>query len=363
MRVAYVNQDPGVGPGRHKGAAAHVAALQSALAELGCEVLALERKDDAGVLAGLERAHAHRPIDFLYERHALGAIGAARFARARGVPLLLEVNAPLFDEARAHRGFEASPDDYARQRMCLESASWLLPVSRSVARYLVDHGASPGRIHVLPNAVDTRLFRPDVERATDFAAPADSLAIGFHGRLRPWHNLPLLGRALELVLDRGARVRVLAVGEGDFARALGPRVAEHLTQRDWMAPQALARHVACFDVLPLSYAPAAELYFSPLKLFEAMACGVTPLVPELGELPQVVGFGSCGGVYPAGDERALARRLLQWIERPDERRRLGLEAARAMARRSWVDVGREVLGLAMSSCGLNRNLERGAQPR
>ncbi len=359
MRVAYVNQDPGVGPGRRKGAAAHVAALQSALRELGCEVLAVERKDDAGVLAELERAHAQRPLDWLYERHSLGAVGAARFARARGVPLLLEVNAPLFDEARAHRGFEATPEDFARQRMCLESAAWLLPVSRSVARYLVDHGAPTGRIHVLPNAVDTRLFHPGVERAEDFAAPPDALAVGFHGRLRPWHNLPLLGRALEHVLDAGAHVRVLAVGEGDFARALGPRVAEHLAQREWMAHEELARHVACFDVLPLSYAPDAELYFSPLKLFEAMACGVTPLVPELGELPQIVGFGSCGGVYPAGDERALAQQLLRWIERPDERRRLGLEAARATARRSWVDVGREVMALALTT----RGVERGAQTR
>lgn len=356
MRVAYVNQDPGVGPGRRKGASAHVAALQSALSELGCEVLAIERKDDAGVLADLERAHEQRPIDWVYERHALGAVGAARFATARRAPLLLEVNAPLFDEARAHRGFEPTREDFARQRMCIESAAWLLPVSRSIARYLVDHGALPGRIHVLPNAVDTRLFHLDAPRAEDFAAPPGTLAVGFHGRLRPWHNLPLLGRALERVLDAGARVRVLAVGEGDFARALGPRVAEHLAQREWMAPEQLARHVACFDVLPLTYAPDSELYFSPLKLFEAMACGVAPLVPELGELPQIVGYGRCGALYPAGDDRALAQRLLQWIERPDERRQLGLAAARATAARSWIDVGREVLALARQAC----EAERGA---
>lgn len=345
MRIAYVNQDPGIGPGRRKGAAAHVAALQGALRELGCEVVAIERKDDDGAFEQLEREHAAAPLDLVYERHALGAIGAARFAREHGAPLLLEVNAPLFDEARAHRGFVPSADDVARQRFCLESAAWLLPVSRAIARYLDAHGADPARVRVTPNAVDTRVFRPDVQRAEGFDAPEGSLVVGFHGRLRPWHNLSLLGRALERVIDAGEAVHVLAVGEGDFAGELGPRLASRLTHRPWMPASELARHVACFDVLPLTYAADQELYFSPLKLYEAMACGVAPLVPDLGELPQVVGEGRCGALYAAGDERALADALLHWIAHPQERKRLAREAAHEAAKRTWLDVAREVMAL------------------
>lgn len=346
MRVGYVNQDPGVAPGRRKGAAAHVAALQSALREVGCTVVAIEQKDDAGVERELEAAHESQGLDAIYERHALGACGAARFARRSGVPLLLEVNSPLFDEAREHRGFEPQAADVERQRTSFEAAAWLFAVSTSVANYLLRHGASPARVRVLANAVDTQLFHPWVERPAELVLPRESCIVGFHGRLRPWHNLGLLARAVQRVVASGRAAHVLAVGEGDFARELAPLGSAGWTHVPWLSPESLARHVACFDVLPLTYAPGRDCYFSPLKLFEAMACGVAPLVPDLGELPGLVDGGRCGAVYPAGDEQALAAQLARWIDSPAERRSIGARAAGKAATRSWRDVAHEVLAFA-----------------
>lgn len=346
MHVGYVNQDPGVSPGRRKGAAAHVAALQAALRSVGCTVTAIESKDDLGVERALDGAHASQAFDVLYERHALGACGAARFARRSGVPLLLEVNSPLFDEAREHRAFEPGPSDVERQRLTFDSASWLLAVSNSVANYLLRHGARPERVRVTPNAVDTQLFHPLVERPSGLALPSASCIVGFHGRLRPWHNLGLLTRAVQRVVASGRAAHVLAVGEGDFARELGVLGRAGWTHVPWLAPEALAGHVACFDVLPLTYASGRDCYFSPLKLFEAMACGVAPLVPDLGELPALVDDGRCGAVYAAGDEQALAAQLAHWIDAPAERRRVGARAAAKAATRSWRDVALEVLACA-----------------
>lgn len=349
MRVAFVNQDAGVGPGRRKGASAHVAALQSALARVGAEVVAFELKQDAELEPALTAAHARRPFECVYERYALGACAASRFARRSDLPHVLEVNAPLLEEACEQRGYRASDEDFEREREVFGAATWLLPVSRAVSEYVVERGGDATRVRVTPNAVDTRWFRPDAPRPADLRLPAGALVVGFHGRLRPWHNLELLVKALERVVARGREVHLLAVGEGDFASVLAPLGAQRWTQRAWMGAEQLAQHVACFDVLALTYAAERKCYFSPLKLFEAMACGAAPIVPALGELPELVEHGACGAVVPAGDAQALSEQLVRWCDDRGAMRRIGAAAARKAAQRSWDDVAREVLACAQAA--------------
>ena len=104
MRVAYLNQDRGIGPGRKKGASVHVESMQAAFRALGCEVVSVEAKSNESALGALEGHHAKRPIALLYERYALAATAGSAFAQAHAVPHVLEVNAPLAEEEARHRG-------------------------------------------------------------------------------------------------------------------------------------------------------------------------------------------------------------------------------------------------------------------
>lgn len=104
--------------------------------------------------------------------------------------------------------------------------------------------------------------------------------------------------------------------------------------------------VACFDILPLAYALDAGFYFSPLKLLEAMACGVVPVVPDLGELPELVGNGAAGLVYPAGSTPALVAALELLIGDEARRARLAAHCITLAQRRSWTAIASEALGLA-----------------
>ena len=72
MRVACVNQDPGIQPDRHKGAAVHLAAMRAAFASLGADVIALDEADGGRLRQRLETVWREAPIDLVYERYALG---------------------------------------------------------------------------------------------------------------------------------------------------------------------------------------------------------------------------------------------------------------------------------------------------
>src|SRR5262245_10746638 len=236
MRIAYLSTDFGVPVPGTKGASVHLCQLVEALAHRGHEVLVLtpvagdlpvtapfrvaalpfddlqnvlqaELKEEA-VCAGnrlrrdlrnllysqwvdsraLPLLAEFRP-DVVYERYALFGTAGLAIARRAGVPLLLEVNAPLVEEQREQRGLTLARVATAAQRLVFGGADEVLVVSDWLARYVAEHGAARGRISVVPNAADTMLFRPQpapapMRRQLGFGE--DEVVLGFVGAMKPW---------------------------------------------------------------------------------------------------------------------------------------------------------------------------------
>jgi glycosyltransferase involved in cell wall biosynthesis len=350
VRVASVNQDPGIDPRGEKGAAVHLVALRDALRARGADVVAIDDPAEERVLSRLEEAWREEPFALIYERYTLGKTAAASVARRRGVPFVLEVNAPLAEEGSRWRNRGEDAATRQRDGELFAAASCVLAVSRSVADYARRRGASAAAIRVVPNAVDPRRFVPrdpgdPVRRRL---VPEDRFAIGFHGRLRPWHGFELLARAMATLVERGAPIQLVLVGRGEFTALLEGRVpAERVTAVGWQPHDQVGRCVAAFDALPLTYPPELPCYFSPLKLREAMACAVVPVVPDLGDLPSLVRHGRDGLVYAAGDLDGLVAALERLLRDPEEKERLGREARRAAEEATWDHVAGLVLEQAL----------------
>ncbi len=322
MRIAHVNADGGVRPGAAKGAWVHVRAMREAFADLGREVIALDEPDSERLAARLEEA---APLDLIYERFSLRADRAWRFAVARGLPYVLEVNAPLDEEEARHRPGRRPPMAPELLRSQLRAATTVLCVSREVAGWAVSRGAHPERVLTVGNAVDPRRFHPSRRDAgvRERLGIEDSFVLGFHGRLRPWHGFEALARVAAELLRQGVPTHVLTVGRGEYAGLLERHLGrEHWTAIDWVDHDEVGDWVAAFDALALTYSPDQPCYFSPLKLLEAMAAGVAVLVPDLGDLPLAVESGEAGVIYPAGDWETLAARLADLARNADVRRTL-----------------------------------------
>ena len=349
MRVAAVNQDPGIDPGRAKGAAVHLRAMRAAMAAQGARVIAVDESREDRLLERLHEVWDEASIDLVYERYALARPAGARFAAERGIPFVLEVNAPLAEEARRWRGRVESAADRELDRLVFSRARRVIAVSRPVAEYARARGARAEAVEVVPNGVDAGRFRPrrSGDRRRAELVPAGRFALGFHGRLRPWHGFERLAEATARLLARGVPVHLVVVGEGDFERHLAGRVpVDRRTLVGWTPHREVGRSVAAFDALPLTYGQESPCYFSPLKLAEAMACGVVPIVPRLGDLHRLVRDGVDGKVYPAGDlERLVA--AIEWLYlHPERRRELAEQALVSARRRSWERIAARVLSCA-----------------
>jgi glycosyltransferase involved in cell wall biosynthesis len=391
MRILYVCSDFGVPVYGHKGASIHVRAMARAFADLGhtlrilspatervahhdfdvpvADPVAMQRHE--ATLGALRRAdrqlgrlgsgHTARVTqevrnlllneelgrsaeawrgfepDFVYERYALFGFGGLELARGLGVPHMLEVNAPLCLEQERARGLHLG--DLAR---AIEQRTWretgaLLAVSDELRTVALDQGASPERVHVLPNGVD----------ATRFIAAPDSSArlraelglgsgpvLGFVGSLKSWHGVEVLLAAFAALYRRRPDCRLLLVGDGPMAEELQRSAQAHGVQAAMCMTGAVdhARvpdYLAAMDVAVAPYLPADDFYFSPIKVYEYMAAGKPVVASRLGQITPLAAADLLWAVEP-GDPAALEQALETVLASTTA------AAARAARGREWV---------------------------
>lgn len=343
-RIASINQDPGIAPRRKKGAAVHLAAMRKAFTALGYDVLAVDDPDGGSVERALMRQQIAGGLALIYERYALGADSAAQFATRHGIPLVLEVNAPLAEEGARYRQRDETPEERERDRFVFSNATLVVAVSGAVAEYALGRGAASERILICPNGVDRKLFNPSVRaRKTPLSGVSEhSTVLGFHGRERPWHGFEELVRVVGDLLDCGHDIHFLVVGEGAF-EALHKLPPSAYTRLPWLPQERLPGLLAHFDILPLAHSPEVPYYFSPLKLTEAMACGVVPVVPDLGDLATMVRHGETGFVYPAGQAERLTEAISILCSAREMRTAVGEKAAAWASRQTWTSIAERIL--------------------
>jgi hypothetical protein len=95
-------------------------------------------------------------------------------------------------------------------------------------------------------------------------------------------------------------------------------------------------HIAAFDVAVAPHPSLEKFYFSPLKLFEYMACGVPTVGANMGQIGQLVRHGETGYLYPPGDAAALAETIIAALADPGQSRAVAWQgAAWTLAHHTW----------------------------
>jgi glycosyltransferase involved in cell wall biosynthesis len=375
MRLAYVSTDPGIPTWGSKGASIHVQEMLRALLGLGAHATLLTPRPGGEPPVDLARVATHRlalaegtaegraasllalnddlrmrldalgPLDLVYERHALFAHGAMEWARARGVPSVLEVNAPLIEEQARHRTLVLAEEADASARRAFAAASVVVAVSREVAAYVVALGADPARVAVIPNGVNPARFPPR-------PAPEGPFTVGFLGTLKPWHDTATLVEALPHLRAEIPDARLLIVGDGPERPRIEARLAElslteAVTFTGALAADRVPEALAAMHVAVAPYRAQGSFYFSPLKIYEYMAASLPVVASRVGHLDEVVTEGRTGLLVPPDDSSALAAELGRLAVDPDLCRRMGTEGrAEVLARHTWTGAASRVLSLA-----------------
>ncbi len=387
MNIAYVCTDPGVPVFGQKGASIHVREVIHALTQLGHNVTLFARSMGGHTPSGFEhirvipldpcpkcdsiareqwlldsnaeirsRLIAHPGVDMIYERHALWADAPMLVAKELGIPGMLEVNSPLVKEQATHRVLHNETDAMACVRRSFQHASAVIAVSADVALFVRAEGAS--NVHIVPNGVDVQRFYPSVAAARlPSHTNSGHQVIGFVGTLKPWHGVELLLEAFALLAPRMSNATLLIVGDGPLlvplrARAIALNIAEKVVFTGAVRSDEVPSFVRAMDVAVAPYPQSSDSYFSPLKLYEYMACGRAIVASRIGQIPDVISHAVNGLLCEPGSVSSLRDTLQQVLCDPLLRTNLGLAArSQAEQQHSWASVAKRILTIAESTKG------------
>jgi glycosyltransferase involved in cell wall biosynthesis len=284
------------------------------------------------------------------------------YAHERGIPGLLEVNAPLIEEQAEHRGLVHRELAEEVANRSFGAAAALLAVSREVGAYLDGFPTARGRVYVVPNGVNPGRF--EGVGGTRGRKEDGTFTVGFVGTLKPWHGLPVLVEAFDLLCQRTRDARLLVVGEGPERETMQAELERRVLLQcarftGAVAPHEVPQLLAEMDVAVAPYPERSDFYFSPLKVYEYMAAGLPVVASRIGQLEDVIEHETNGLLCPPGDPVALAGALDRLRQDEGLRVRLGQEARRSVLRgHTWDSVAARILEIANTEQALSGVMER-----
>ncbi|GGR73076.1 phosphatidylinositol alpha 1,6-mannosyltransferase [Nocardioides luteus] len=208
----------------------------------------------------------------------------------------------------------------------------LAPSSSSLTQL---EGLGVQRTGLWPRGVDVELFHPsriDHDLRARLA-PCGELILGYVGRLAQEKELHLLAS-----LARDPAYSVVLVGGGKQERELR-RLLPNATFLGVLQGEELGAAYASLDVFV--HTGSHETFCQAVQ--EALASGLPVVAPRSGGPVDLVDHGVTGFLYEPGSRDDLARYVARLRHDPQRRLRMGREARRSVAHKSWGAVNAALL--------------------
>ncbi len=253
--------------------------------------------------------------DFIYERYNLFLPSGIWVKKIQKIPLLLEVNAPLFEERMRFGGISIKWLARWTERYSWANADHVFPVSNVLAEHVRRIGVPGERISVTHNGVNLDQFghsvsKNDAKRALGLEG---KLVLGFVGFIRDWHGLDKVIDVMADNKDVDCIFCVIGDGPGREKLELQARrqgVLDQVIFTGLVERDDIHQYISAFDI---ALQPDVVAYASPLKLFEYMACACSIIAPDTDNIKEVLTHNENALLFRAGNKAEFTRAILKLI--------------------------------------------------
>ncbi len=284
--------------------------------------------------------------DLLIARLETNVFSPPVLARHFHLPYVAEVDSPVMYEIRhfnkdyllPYRLLDRMELDFIRK------ADRAFTVSEQLKAHFTDRGIPAGHLEVIPNAVDTARFFPGpLNRGFREHYGIDSCTvIGFIGSFHYWHGVDQLRLLIDTLLSRHSKAAFLLIGKGGpmrdgLIREIGSKsYADRVIPVDYLPHDRIPEAVHAMDIVLAPYPALPFFYYSPVKIYEYMACGKPVISSDTGQIAEVIQHDVNGILCQPGDMEAYLEAADRLIRGGKDRNRLGSAAAETIrARHTW----------------------------
>ena len=192
----------------------------------------------------------------------------------------------------------------------LKSASIISVMGKTTKEYLIKKGINKGKIAVIPNAIDSNIFKPSSQINK---AKYDIL---YASRIDENKNFPLLIRAIEKVIKVFPNIKICVAGDGERLE----EAKKECMEKGLFSNFLFLGHVSHNHIKDLYYQSKIFVLTSrgeglPMALLEAMFCGLTCISTNVGEIGNIINDGENGFLLQdTEDDEVLASRIIQLMK-------------------------------------------------
>jgi glycosyltransferase involved in cell wall biosynthesis len=293
--------------------------------------------------------------DVLIFRNQTFKFGPFWVGKATGLPVVLETNSLRSMESRLRRWRVAVtwPTRWA-ENYAASAADAIFTVSKPILEKMGGIAKIKPCI-VIENGVDCDIFDPgrypkqDAKRKLGLK---NKKVIGYVGSYMPWHDLDSTIETLQILQGTDPNFHLVLIGNGVDYKRIQKKVAEKrlldaVTFINSVPHEQISQFLAAFDVALMSYPRADNFYFSPLKLFEYLAMGLTVVATNVGQIGQILTHGENGILIEKPTPENFAQGIQLGIRNA---KKIGFQARKlVMENYSWIDNAAKIVKLAQST--------------
>ncbi len=299
-----------------------------------------------GIFRTVRKLEREKRFDAIYATWAFpDAYAAAMIARRLGKRLIVKVHGTDINVG-AQRGLRRR-----LTRSALRQADSVVAVSDALAQKIVDLGIDPSRVEVIPNGVDTKMFRPDPER-TDVRSTFEQIdrekrQILFVGNLTLIKGITHLIDAMSHLPEE---IRLNIVGDGELRQSLKLQCeAMGMTDRvHFFGRQPHEEIPLWMNACDLLCLPSLD-EGCPNVVLESLACGLPVVASHVGGIPDLILADQYGRTVPPGNAIALAKAIENVLDENESSDGVRQPIGRAISWRENAEQTRSLLFPAMIS--------------
>ena len=296
--------------------------------------------------------------DVIYNRKALFDFGPPFWTWLLRISYVVEVNGIIEEELRINKHSEWYFEWFIKIVKLIEAinykaASRVICVTDGIKRWLLKHyRIKENRLVVMSNGADIDLFQPINKKECQQKLGLDEnfFYIGFIGSFAPWQGLKTLIMAAKRVKESGYPIRYFLVGSGAQEAALRQLVNEMGLKKNvyfagWVGYETIPLYINSFNVCYVSKGGLSS-GFSPLKLYEYLACARPVIASRVEGITEVVEEGKCGFLFKPDNVEELAEVIVECFKQRSNLEQLGFSGRKLVERKySWRSIAQKTMTL------------------
>lgn len=289
-------------------------------------------------------------VKLIYARHGLASIPSIILSKIRRIPVILEINGILsYEFGRYENNTVQTKICYLIDKTGINHATSLIIVTEGLNDEIAKFSKNKREnVHVINNGVNIHLFsQKEIKQSRkSLGLDNDYIYVLFIGTLAPWQGIEFLIESAATIIGRYPKTKFLIVGDGNLKQQLinltkKCKVNDNFIFTGKVPYEQVPLYISATDIC-VTYKKPIKAGYSPLKIYEYMACG-KPVIASRVNGFEFVENEKVGLLAEPENPSALAKAIITLIDDDEQRVNCGkLGRNLAMEKYSWETTAKKV---------------------